>query len=716
MHDDCVPRLRRWAAVLACGAICLGGCTGGANGAGSGSGGGTGAGGGSGGGTGAPSGSTTGIAGGGASGFGSGVGVGPSDDADIDATLDSGGAGASNDASPDSTTADSASANVQDGSSSGFNSGDLWRPPAGRCPSACGPGQKFCNLQCVNIDDPKYGCGATTCDSCLLASGRQLIPPAVTSVQCVAGACAVGSCAPGSADCNGNFGDGCESSLDSPGTCGSCKNACPAGQTCHNETCVDAPSAPEAGADGGCPFPRTDCGGLCRDLTSDPLACGSCGNNCGDAPCEQGQCQVASPPPPQCDAGTVNVCHVATGNQTVCADTWWLDDPSTSCMVDCTAGCPTGSVCAWTAADFYLGTCELQCPAGTYGAMSSNWTACQQSTQACPPGSCSTCPTDCGSDICVEGSCTTLSTIQFVTGLTKPYSIAVDGTNLYVTDYGTNDIWQVSKASGAKTLLASGQAGPTGLAVDAQYVYWGSNLGGAILRATIGVPQSFSVLYSSSHPSQLSVDDTQIYWVDDGGLHSSAKGGGGTPATLSDPSYPGFIPTLGASDATHFYGPLSHPVGMGMHTAFFASFEKATGAVGSIFATGSSNPGDILYGAAANDAYVYFAEAAPGSSPGFPNPFVNTLWQVTKASNCIYDTNSASCAASSYGLPMTSISSMTADSCSVYWTSGSAVYRLTPGATPVLPLTTDAVAPGQIVVDDSSAYWVDQTWIGRVPK
>jgi hypothetical protein len=697
MHasPEAPSRQHHWAGLLVCAAMALVGCSGGANGAGA-----------------SGSGSAVGGTSGGGSGAGSGVGIRPSDaggdareGAGLDATLESGGPASSTDASVDSGMADSRMADSVpfiDGAlgadaadSSSVEVSTLWGT-APACASACGVGQKLCNYFCVSVDDPKYGCGSTTCDSCLLVGGQRDIPSGITSVVCASGVCAVGSCSTGVKDCNLVFSDGCEADFTSSATCGSCTNQCAEGQLCVDGVCttVVIPPLEEAGAEGGCPFPKTDCSGICRDLTSDPSACGACGQSCGGVACEQGQCQVA--PAPACDAGMASVCEFSSllnfGSESLVCTPWWVDDPSAGCLEqwdnECVQGsCPQGYACANQNA---VGVCQLVCPAGTFGT----------------PPACSSCSADCGAGICVEGSCTTPAAIQFMTGLSSPSSIALDGANLYVVDTGGNSIWQVSKATGAKTLLASGQASPDAVASDGTFAYWTSNLGSAILRAAVGTSQAFSVLYSAVSPNQIAVDDISVYWADNDGLHSAPKAGGGTVTQLNNAL--GVVPSLVAADSSYFYTTWAFASGFPDPGVSYSllSVSKTTGAVATLDTTGGSNPNDQLYGAAVNDLNVYFAENQPGTNNITPTPYPNTLWQVPKSGS----------GASAYRIPVTGITSMTADNCSVYWTSGTSVYRLTPGAAPPLALTTAAVTPGQIVVDDKYAYWVDKTWIGRVPK
>src|SRR5262249_129887 len=51
------------------------------------------------------------------------------------------------------------------------------------------------------------------------------------------GACDYSSCNAGFGDCNGNRGDGCETSLTTSQHCGACGNQCGSTQSCFNSVC-----------------------------------------------------------------------------------------------------------------------------------------------------------------------------------------------------------------------------------------------------------------------------------------------------------------------------------------------------------------------------------------------------------------------------------------------------------------------------------------------
>ena len=140
-----------------------------------------------------------------------------------------------------------------------------------------------------DLDSDIQNCGA--CDNDCHAMNAE--------VSCEAGTCVMGDCLDGYGDCNTDAGDGCEvvfaSDPDNCGACGlSCEQAhaiaqCLLGQ-CSISQCDDGYGDCNSDASDGCE----------SDLNSDPLHCGSCGQQCdiahAQAGCDSGQCVVA-----QCD-------------------------------------------------------------------------------------------------------------------------------------------------------------------------------------------------------------------------------------------------------------------------------------------------------------------------------------------------------------------------------------------------------------------------------
>jgi hypothetical protein len=149
--------------------------------------------------------------------------------------------------------------------------------PDGAPPAVCAPGQKSCGGGCVELDDPAFGCGETSCERCSV--------PFAAVLKCQSGKCAVGTCQPGRADCDGRGDNGCEGDLGSPATCGSCAMACGA------STPLCAPS----GCTATCPTEApTVCSNSCVDTRTSALHCGACGKWCPAAANAVGKCNDAS--------------------------------------------------------------------------------------------------------------------------------------------------------------------------------------------------------------------------------------------------------------------------------------------------------------------------------------------------------------------------------------------------------------------------------------
>ena len=116
----------------------------------------------------------------------------------------------------------------------------------GLCAHFCLPGFADCD------DDEATGCeqdiasDENHCGACGAACGGN---PANATTLCVGGACVVDYCADGFADCDTEFGNGCEAHLGSdPSHCGACQNACADGLICQEGACVDPPDRLVPGA------------------------------------------------------------------------------------------------------------------------------------------------------------------------------------------------------------------------------------------------------------------------------------------------------------------------------------------------------------------------------------------------------------------------------------------------------------------------------------
>jgi hypothetical protein len=267
-----------------------------------------------------------------------------------------------------------------------------------------------------------------------------------------------------------------------------------------------------------------------------------------------------------------------------------------------------------------------------------------------------------------------------------PSSLAVDASNIYYVDSGSNTVWQANKVTFASIQLATNQAKPLSVAIDATTVYWTSNLGGAILMTPIG-GGAVTVLYAANQPTAIAVDANYIYWSDDGSrqIFKAPKApDAGAPVALASQT----TPELKEDDA-NLYG--------------------WTAAVG-VFVISKSAGTETPY---VNQLHPLDGMGISSSLVFWGSTFNGFTYQ-------LFFTGKIAGGAVNGTLVSTMPLDITTDDCSVYWTDGSssvwtlplsAVDQVTPRS-----LTAAATQSNHIVVDDSYIYWTDQTWIGRVPK
>ena len=257
--------------------------------------------------------------------------------------------------------------------------------------SGCAPGLMCCGIACANTSSDTRNCGMC---------GRICGPLPNASVTCVGGDCRIGACNPGFANCDGLFGNGCETDTrSSPANCGGCGLACSPGQMCVGSTCTGGGCRVT-----GCPMGRTCCGDTCVDTTADPTNCGGCFVACppGAPVCMMSACCTVGPGPIGCGGmvcpdGQTNcggVCVDETSDPANCGGCGFVCGPGQMCVGSmCTGGgcaggptcapgqtcCATG--CATTASDVNnCGGCGVVCPG----------TGAPHMTRACSASMCTT--------------------------------------------------------------------------------------------------------------------------------------------------------------------------------------------------------------------------------------------------------------------------------------------------------------------------------------
>jgi hypothetical protein len=188
---------------------------------------------------------------------------------------------------------------------------------AGVCAIAtCGSGMKKCTNKCVSLTDPTYGCGPTTCDAttCPAAGTGTLI--------CQSGACVIGSCGAGTKKC----GDKCVPT-DVNNGCGDPANctACSSGQACMGSpttTCQCVPTPMATACMGKCGSVPNGCGGnyTCGTCTA-PQTCagGGVANVCGCTPDNTAACNGKACGPATNNCGQAVTCvNTCSGTNVSC--------------------------------------------------------------------------------------------------------------------------------------------------------------------------------------------------------------------------------------------------------------------------------------------------------------------------------------------------------------------------------------------------------------
>ncbi|HQP37874.1 MAG TPA: hypothetical protein PLI95_21980, partial [Polyangiaceae bacterium] len=329
--------------------------------------------------------------------------------------------------------------------------------------ASCSGSTKECSGQCVSIDDPAWGCTASSCTACDL--------PHATA-GCASGACSVASCEPSWADCNATAADGCEVDLNTELThCGACDSVCAFAQataSCEGGECKFV----------ACESGYSDCdadtGNGCEANTQDDEAnCGACGNVCAGTECKTGKCDN-EPPVTLASSGA------APTDIALDADNVYWSSSTGVHRVAKSGGAPTVLAAAGEPRGIALDATHIY------------WT-------------------DASSFSVMSMSLSGGEAIALATGQEHPWRVATDGVHVYWTDHGA--VRRVPVAGGDVVDIATLLPDPAGIVVDATHAYFTDATLGTVNRVPLAGGIVMQLASWQSSPMWLAVDATSVYFA-----------------------------------------------------------------------------------------------------------------------------------------------------------------------------------------------------------
>jgi hypothetical protein len=188
--------------------------------------------------------------------------------------------------------------------------------------------------------------------------------------------------------------------------CGVCGTVCSTGQVCNGGVCtLSCGALTKCSPSSGAPY--------CANTTTDNVNCGSCGNTCGAGQvCSGGFCTIT--------CGSLTTCTPATGAP-YCAN---VMTDNANCGT-CGTSCGAGQVCQ-------AGVCTITC--GSLSTCTPTTGAAYCANLTTDNANCGTCGTSCGTgQVCSGGKCTltcgSLSTCTPTTGAAYCANLTTDNAN-----------------------------------------------------------------------------------------------------------------------------------------------------------------------------------------------------------------------------------------------------------------------------------------------
>ncbi len=271
------------------------------------------------------------------------------------------------------------------------------------------------------------------------------------------------------------------------------------------------------------------------------------------AACSGSDGTVCDYPDGRCECTTGVTCPSPTSAcpAPTAAHTWRCPSPGPGCpvprpLIGSLCG-QTDLVCDYGASAGITGGTVQTCTGGYWRLVV---TASPDGGSACvdlqnDPTNCGACGTTCAFG-CQASHC--MPGTVLASGQAAPWGIAVDATSVYWTNSGDGTVMKAPIGGGTPSLLSSGGATPMPIALDTTNLYWGDAGRGVVMKVPLGGGPASAVACCTGPLVSIALDGTNVYWtkggVADGAVMKAplldADGGAGM-ALFSAPSLPGGI-------------------------------------------------------------------------------------------------------------------------------------------------------------------------------
>ena len=298
--------------------------------------------------------------------------------------------------------------------------------------------------------------------------------------------------------------------------------------------------------------------------------------------------------------------------------------------------------------------------------------------------------------------------------------IAVHAGNVHWVD-SSGTVMSVPAGGGTPATLASGQNGPSSIAVDDRNVYWtnagdldcssqssvcGPNPDGSIVSVPIGGGAPKTLASGLCGPHSIAIDGSNVYFADGGdGLVAKVAKTGGSPVVIANSQ-----PLVGsvAVDATSVYWTATDT--QGLHGSLLRA--PIAGGASTVVASGwpplleGSGCGDSVQSLATDGVRVYWAAGASDISANVLSAPIGGGSVVTLVARGDPGSNAPG--------------TLAIDASYVYWSDGQAFHKtpLGGGASSEVAVFDEGIAaePQGFALDDKNLYWTDSLGVWSTPK